>query len=369
MEQSVYGDRIRLVQEIMQSQGVDLFALGPSANLSYLTGYSAAADERLMLMLLPQRADPFVVINRLYQAPAEELPIQDLVFWSDGENPFHALAEEIRRRRVEDVPTLAVEPELPARFSLPLASLYPKSRLISGQDLTMPLRQRKGPEELERIRQGSAAADQALAALMAKNRYWIGKTEEDFADELDRALRRTGVKDFGCIAAAGAHAADPHHITSAAPIKDGECFLVDFWGTYQGYYTDCTRTFFFGSPSAEFELIHSLVLEAHLAAEAVARPGFTLGDVDAAARKVISDAGYGSAFTHRTGHGVGIEIHEGASASQGDPTPIAPGMVFSIEPGIYIPGQYGVRIENLVAIGPEGPEIMHQYPRELRIIC
>ena len=168
--------------------------------------------------------------------------------------------------------------------------------------------------------------------------------------------------------AVGANAALPHYGVGKAVIEKGKCLLVDFWSRLEGYYTDCTRTFHFGRPDREFEKIHAIVLEAHLAAEAAARPGNTLGDVDFAARSVIEKYGYGEYFTHRTGHGIGIDIHEGDSVNKGVKTPIAPGMVFSIEPGIYFPGRFGVRIENLVATGEKGPEALHAYPRELKVI-
>ncbi|MCL1818548.1 MAG: M24 family metallopeptidase, partial [Spirochaetaceae bacterium] len=168
--------------------------------------------------------------------------------------------------------------------------------------------------------------------------------------------------------AVGQNAAIPHYGIGNAVIEKGKCFLVDFWGTLDGYYSDCTRSFHFGRPDSEYEKIYAIVLEAHLAAEAASRPGNVMEDVDRAARSVIERYGYGENFTHRTGHGLGIDVHEGASADKGVSVPIEPGFVFSIEPGIYFPSRFGVRIENLVAIGDKGPEVLHAYPRELRII-
>ena len=166
----------------------------------------------------------------------------------------------------------------------------------------------------------------------------------------------------------GANAALPHYGIGNAVIEKGKCLLVDFWGRLEGYYTDCTRTFHFGKPGREFEKIHAIVLKAQEAAQQKARTGNTLGDVDFAARSVIEKHGYGENFTHRTGHGLGIDIHEGESANKGVNVPLAPGMVFSIEPGIYFPGSFGVRIENLVATGEKDPEVLHSYPRELKVI-
>jgi len=176
------------------------------------------------------------------------------------------------------------------------------------------------------------------------------------------------ITSFGCSIQVGANAAIPHYTTGKTIIEKGTCLLVDFWGRYKGYCTDCTRTFHFGKPDSEFEKIYAIVLEAHLAAEAKARTGNTLEDVDLAARAVIEKNGYGEFFTHRTGHGLGIDGHEGDSVNKGVKVPIEPGMVFSIEPGIYLPGRFGARIENCVAVTGTGTEILHNYPRELKII-
>jgi Xaa-Pro dipeptidase len=239
---------------------------------------------------------------------------------------------------------------------------------VLGAPLTAPLRRYKDASELDRIRRASGIADQCLAAIIEKGNYWLGKTEAEFCEELTAALRRAGVTAYGAIVAVGANGAVPHHVTGNTVIEKGKGLLIDFGGNLEGYNTDCTRTFHFGRPDEEFEKVYHIVLEAHLAAEAVARPGKLLGDVDDAARSVIEKAGYGQYFTHRTGHGLGIEEHEGVSAAKGETTPIAPGMVFSIEPGIYLPDRLGVRIENLVAIGKDGPEVLHAFPRDLRII-
>jgi Xaa-Pro dipeptidase len=207
-----------------------------------------------------------------------------------------------------------------------------------------------------------------LSALIDKGSYWIGKTESEFFQELGAELNRLEVKSFGASIQAGANAAIPHYSTGNTVIEPGKCLLVDFWGRYKGYFTDCTRTFFFGTPETDFEKIYAIVLEAHLAAEMQTKPGVTLGEVDMAARRIIEKHGYGEYFTHRLGHGLGIDVHEGASVNKGVNVPVEPGMVFSIEPGIYLPGRYGVRIENLVAIGEKGPEVLHAYPRELKMI-
>jgi Xaa-Pro dipeptidase len=372
LPQEAFLQRIRNTQEEMKRRGVDLFLVSPSSNLRYLTGYRVRGDERLLLLALPAEAPPALIANLLYQAQTAEIPAADFFFWADGEDPFTRLKEEVEKRGLPRR-RIALEPQMPAAFSIPLARTFPDSEFILGAALTAKLRQRKSPEELALIRRACAEADRALAvlidqALLGGGSPWVGRPEREFAEALFAEMRRGGVEDCEAIVAVGANAAVPHHVTGDTLIERGRGLLIDFGGTIGGYYTDSTRTFHFGPPSAEFEKVYAVVLEAHLAAEARARVGNTLGDVDAAARGVIEKHGYGEYFTHRTGHGLGIDEHEGASASPGETTPIEPGMVFSIEPGIYLPGRLGVRIENLVAIGEDGPEILHHYPRELRII-
>jgi Xaa-Pro dipeptidase len=371
MEYAVYVSRMQKAEEEMRKRGIDLFLVSPSSNLFYLTGYTVNGDERLLLLVLPAGTTPpggaFVLANLLYKDQVETLPVRDFVFWKDGEDPFAVLEREIGKRRL---PTgkIALEGQIPAFFSLPITERFPGSSFTLGEALTAPLRMVKDAAELDLIRRASRIADAALDALISKGNYWLGKTENQFREALDAELLNGGVRAWDAIVAAGANGAVPHHVTGNTVIEKGKGLLVDFGGRLEGYNTDCTRTFHFGKPEAEFEKVYNIVLEAHLAAEAAARPGNLLGDVDEAARSVIEKAGYGPCFTHRTGHGLGIDTHEGASAVKGETSPIVPGMVFSIEPGIYLPGRLGVRIENLVAINREGPEPLHRFPRELREI-
>lgn len=367
MEQTVYLERMKKVREKMTDAGIDLFLVGPSSNLFYLGGYGVKGDERLLLLALPQKGEPFVLTNLLYKEQVKCIPVNDFVLWKDGDDPFGLLKAEIEKRNFA-AKKIALEPNIPAFFSLPLGETFRGAELTLGSFLTDDLRQYKEPAELDLIRRACRESDRALAALIDRGNYWLGKTEAQFCEALSAELSRAGLASFGATVAVGAHAALPHYGIGNAVIEKGKCLLVDFWASLEGYYTDCTRTFFFGRPDEEFEKIYSIVREAQSAAEAAARPGNTMGDVDAAARSVIEKYGFGENFTHRTGHGLGIDIHEGISANKGVKDPVKPGMVFSIEPGIYFPGRFGVRIENLVAAGEKAPEVFHAYPRQLQII-
>ena len=354
--------RIDKIRERLADRGTDVFLVSPSSNLFYLTGYGVGPDERLFLLVLPREKDPFIFANLLYKEQVKSLPVRDQVFWQDGEEPFSLLKDEIKKRNIK-MKKAALEPQIPAFFSLPLFQAFPDTVFELGSALIDPLRRIKDESELELIRTACRESDRALAAVMDK--VWLGKTERDFFRDLNGEFDRSGLSSFGASVQSGANAAIPHYLTGDAAISEGKCLLVDFWGRYRGYYTDCTRTFFFGKPDAEFEKIHSIVLEAYRAAEGKACVGNTLGDVDFAARSVIEKNGYGEYFTHRTGHGLGIDVHEGASAAKGVNVPLEPGLVFTIEPGIYLPGRFGVRHENVVAIGEKGPEVLHKFRRNL----
>ena len=367
MEENIYLSRTRRVREEMAKAGIDVFFISPSSNLFYLTGSTLKGDERLLLLVLPREGEPFILANLLYKEQVKMLPAKEFVFWKDGDDPFSLLKGEIEKRKIP-VKKAALEPRMSASFTLPISGTLPGTHFVLGSSFMDGLREFKDQVELDLIRRASRKSDEALAAVIEKGGYWLGKTEAEFAEQLSAELRLRGVVAFGATVAVGANAALPHYGIGNAVIEKGNCLLVDFWGKLEGYYTDCTRTFHFGVPDREFEKIYAIVLEAHLAAEAAARSGNTLGDVDRAARSLIEHYGYGEYFTHRTGHGLGIDIHEGVSANKGVNVPIEPGMVFSIEPGIYFPGRFGVRIENLVITGEKGPEALHAYPRELKVI-
>ena len=367
MDLNVYPERIKKVREGMTKNGIDVFLVSPSSNLFYLSGFAAGRDERLFLLILPREKEPFILANLLYREQIKSISVGDQIFWKDGDDPYKLLAAEIKKRNIR-INKIALEPRIPALFSLPLFQTFSDTQFILGSSLTEPLRQIKDQSELEFIRRACRESDRALASLIGKGSYWIGKTESEFLAELSAEIGKGGINSFGGSVQAGSNSAMPHYTTGNAVIKKDSCLLCDFWGRYNGYFTDCTRTFYFGKPDEEFEKIYNIVLEAHLAAEAKALPGNTLGDVDFAARSVIEKHGFGEYFIHRTGHGLGIDVHEGDSVNKEVNTPIKPGMVFSIEPGIYLSENFGVRIENLVAIGDKGAEVLHAFPRELRVI-
>ena len=367
MDEKVYLSRMEKVRQGMAKEGIDVFLVSPSSNMFYLSGYGSKGDERLLLLVLPLEGEPFILANLLYKEQVKFLPAKDFIYWKDGEDPFGLLKTEITKRNIP-MKKAALEPQIPALFSLPISREFPAAKFTLGLSITDPLRQYKDSSELDLIRKACRESDKAFAAIIDMGSYWIGKTETDFWEALSGEFSKREVGAFWASIQVGENAAIPHYNTGRAVIGKGKCLLSDFGGRVEGYYTDCTRTIHFGKPEKEFEKIYSIVLEAHLAAEAAARPGNTLGDVDNAARSVIEKSGYGEYFTHRTGHGIGIDVHEGDSANKGVTVPLTKGMVFSIEPGFYLPGRFGARIENLVAIGEKDTEVLHSYSRELKVI-
>lgn len=356
--------RIGKVLAEMERQGVELFLVGPGSTLKYLAGYGVKADERLLLLVLSPGRKPFFVANKLY---LRQLPIQEgALLWGDGEDAVSCLAAHLAG---QGYPTgrVAVSKELPAHFVLPLLEALKSSRLELGGGLTDPLRIYKDEAEREAMRTACRLASQALEAVLDRGRWWLGKSESQFMGQLAFEMTSLGLKLPSGIVAVGEEAAVPHHATADTIIEEGKCLLVDFGGNYQNYNTDMTRTVHFGEPSDEFKKVYDIVLEAQYKGREAARLGNELQEVDRAARGYIASKGYGEFFTHRTGHGIGIDGHEGPSAQEGEHTIIAPGMAFSIEPGIYLPGKFGVRIEDQALITENGLEILHSVPRELRV--
>ncbi|MDR2514614.1 MAG: Xaa-Pro peptidase family protein [Christensenellaceae bacterium] len=367
MSWAIFESRIRRTQAEMQGLGIDLFVAGASSNLFYLTGYPPRGDERLLALVLPREGEPFFIANLLYRLQVERLPVKEQLYWADGQDPYGLLKSAVEARGFK-TGKVALEASLPARFALAIQQALKGSSFLLGDALTENQRLIKDESELSAIRRASAGADEALRAVLKRGRAWIGETERAFSDALTAEMRALGLEAYGALIAVGAGAAEPHHRTGETKIEDGSCLLADFGGRVEGYCSDITRTVHFGKPCPEFERVYGIVLEAHLRAEAAARPGGILGEVDDAAREYIAGQGYGEAFTHRLGHGIGLDVHEGPSAVRGEKTVIRPGMVFSNEPGIYLPGRFGVRIENLLAIGQSGAEALNRFPRELVVI-
>ena len=355
------------VQKRIEEAGIGCFLAGPSSTMKYLTGYSGKPDERLFVLVMAAGQPAFVVANKLYELQASVIPVSDYVYWSDGENGVEILCRELEKRHI-DISAVAVDKSMPGMFLVPLLEHLKGAKLILGNKLVDDLRIYKDSTEMEYMSTACRLASDALKETVDRGSWWIGKTETEFMGQLAFEMTKRGLKLPSGIVAVGENAAIPHHLTGQTVIEKGKCLLVDFGGNYKNYNTDMTRTIFFGEPSDEFKRVYEIVLEANRRGKLAAKAGNQLQDVDRAARTYIASQGYGSYFTHRTGHGIGIDGHEGPSAGEGETTVIALGMAFSVEPGIYLPGKFGVRIEDQVLITEEGTKVLHDFPRELMIV-
>ncbi len=356
------------LREEMAREGIERVALVPGANLFYLTGLAFHRTERPIVALFPLEGEPALILPAFEAEKAQAAAIPWRLFpYTDEEGPgraFQAAAEALGVGRPIAVETLAMRV---MEWSL-LAQTFRPPEPISAEPLLARLRMVKGPEEIAAMRRAVAVAEEALRMWLPQVR--IGMTEREAARRLIQACFAAGADSlaFEPIVAAGPPAALPHATPSDRPMERGELVIVDFGVVVEGYVSDLTRTFAVGEPDPEWRRIYEVVREANAAGRAAVRPGIPAEVVDRAARAVIEAAGYGRYFTHRTGHGLGLEIHEPPSIVAGNTVPLAPGMTFTVEPGIYLPGKGGVRIEDVMVVTETEGESLTTFPRELMSI-
>lgn len=372
-----YVERLAKARAGLESVGAEALLIGVGADLLYLTGYLAMPLERLTMLVVPRSADPFLVAPALEamragSSPAARAGAVEVVPWQETDNPHQLIAQRITRGAPARRRAL-VNPTLWASHVLPLqAELGKDWSLGLATPVLGPLRMVKDPEEVELLRLAAEAADRALRAI-AEGRL-IGRSEHDVSREVRARLIDEG-HDEGlfAIVASGPNAASPHHEPGDRAIQAGEPVVLDIGGALGGYASDTTRTIWVAGtggngPDEEFRRIHELVRRASEQATAAVKPGARCEAVDAVARRVIAEGGYGPRFIHRVGHGIGLEGHEEPYLVGGSPAVLAPGTSFSIEPGIYLEGRYGVRIEDIVVCGDSGPIVLNALPRDLWVV-
>ncbi|MEV0569906.1 Xaa-Pro peptidase family protein [Dactylosporangium sp. NPDC050588] len=357
--------RLRAAQSAATAAGLDALLIPPSADLQYLTGYDAHALERLTLLVLPADGEPTLIVPRLERPAAEAADPHGvrIVDHVDGSDPYELVSAAIGKADAVGLGNrMWAEQVLALRAALPSAE-----QRLAGAVLAA-LRVRKSPGEVEALRR----AGQAIDAVHTQMGQWLraGRTENEVAADIAAAIRAAGhaTVEF-TIVAAGPNGASPHHGTSDRVIAAGEPVVVDIGGRMpDGYCSDSTRTYCIGEPPAEFAAYYQVLFEAQRAAVAAVRPGVTAESVDAVARDLIAAAGYGPAFLHRTGHGIGLDGHEEPYIVAGNDSPLEEGMAFSIEPGIYLSGRHGARIEDIVVCTSSGVDRLNTIPTELVIL-
>jgi Xaa-Pro aminopeptidase len=373
-----YAERLGRAQALLAERAVGALLVGVGAELRYLTGYSAPLLERLTMLVLLPAGRPTLVVPHLEAMAAELAPAVrsgavEVTAWDETEDP-HAI---VGRRVGYDVAPVGsrvlVNDRLWASHVLALGRVLPELELGLASDILSELRIVKDEDEVELLRLAARAADRVIDQI-ALGRL-VGRTEEDVAREVRDRLIAEGheTADFA-IVASGPNSASPHHEASDRVIQAGEPIVLDIGGVLGGYCSDTTRTLWAtggdpaNGPDDEFLRIFGLVRDAQAEASSAVRPGIPCERLDEIARGVIAGGGYGPQFIHRLGHGIGLEVHEDPYLVAGNDEPLREGMAFSVEPGIYIEGRYGVRIEDIAVCGRDGPLVLNESSRDLRIV-
>ncbi len=344
------NSRIHAFQKKLAETRTDCAVIGPTTNMRYLLGGAPHADERLCLLLItPDTAQ--VIVPQLNADVISALSDVEMLTWGDSQGPKAALASSLLGKG--NVRVLAADGSMRADFLLPVIEQCRPVRTIQVDPLISHLRIKKSPQEISALFAAAAQADRAMQAAIDACRP--GVTEKEIAWAAEKAFRNDGAErvEF-TIVAAGQNAAFPHHQSGEKVVQKGEGIIIDIGASLKGYKSDITRVVFVGDPSKEFLDTYELVRSANAMGREAVRPGVPAEEIDRAARSVIEREGLGEHFIHRTGHGLGLDVHEEPWIQAGNTTPLEEGMVFSVEPGVYVPGKLGVRVEDIVTVADRG---------------
>jgi Xaa-Pro aminopeptidase len=361
-----YAARMRRVVADATEAGLDGLLITPGPDLVWLTGYRPTAiTERLTVLVLAPDREPTLLVPSLERPDAEDAvgaPSLAIVDWADGEDPFARAADYL-----SPTATMGIADSAWAMHLLGLQDAVPGSSYRSLTQSLPMLRAVKDANEIARLAAAGAAADATYEQILGVR--FAGRKETDVAADLARLLRDFGHEqvDF-TVVGSGPNGANPHHEAGDRTIEVGDAVVLDFGGLMDGYGSDTSRTVCVGEPSAEVREVHDIVRQAQQAGVEAVRPGVACQEIDRAARKVITDAGYGERFIHRTGHGIGTTTHEPPYMIEGEEQPLLPGMCFSVEPGIYLAGRFGVRIEDIVTVTETGWLRLNNTDRRLRLV-
>jgi Xaa-Pro aminopeptidase len=371
--------RVRRVRARMDELGVDALLLSHGADLPWLTGYRAMPLERLTVLVLPRHGDAVLVVPAL-EAP--RVPDTGGLFtlrpWAETEDPVALAAALLNAEGASGAAgagaTFCVSDRAWAHSLLALQAALPGARWRTASTVTSPLRAVKDESEIAALRAAAQAADRVAAFLQAGEIPLVGRTELQVSEEIGAGLLAAGHRRVNfAIVGSGPNGASPHHDAGDRVIGAGDTVVCDFGGEYAlhddvAYCSDITRTVVIGEPGAEVRDCYAVLRAAQQAAVEAVKPGVTAAHVDAVARGIIAEAGLGEHFIHRTGHGIGIEEHEDPYLVAGNDTVLAEGHAFSVEPGIYLPGRFGMRLEDIVVVGSDGVESLNTADHGLAVI-
>ena len=351
-----------------EAAGLNGVLVAPGPDLVYFTGYTPVAiTERVTLLALQAGRPPAMIMPILERPDAEVAPSAgsiELIDWTDGaDDPFAKFAPVL-----DPAGTYAISDSAWALQLLGLQSALPDTRYVSMTGSLPMLRAIKGPDEVARLASAGAAADQCYEALLGVR--FAGRTENEVAADLAGLLMDHGHSqvDF-TVVGSGPNGANPHHEAGDRTIEEGDMIVLDFGGLKDGYGSDTSRTIHVGEPTDEEREVHEIVRRAQQAGYEAVRPGVACQEIDRACRRVITEAGYGEQFLHRTGHGIGLTTHEPPYMVEGETQALEPGMCFSIEPGIYLAGRFGVRIEDIVTVTEDGGRRLNNTNREIQVVA
>jgi Xaa-Pro aminopeptidase len=359
--------RLRVAREAAAAAGFDALLVCPGADLRYLTGYDALPLERLTCLVLPAHGEPRLLVPALEEAAAQASAAGgsglEIVPWNETDDPY-----AIAAACLPGAERIGLDNRMWVEKAMAFQAAMPEARQDLAGAVLSELRMRKSAVEAEALRRAGAAIDRVHARMGEFLR--AGRTERQVGRDIADAIIAEGHErvDF-VIVASGPNGASPHHEVSDRVIEAGDPVVVDIGGTTrEGYCSDSTRVYALGEPAADFRAMYEVLLRAQRAQVEAVRPGLTAEQLDAVGRDLIAAAGYGARFIHRTGHGIGLETHEEPYIVAGSARPLEPGMAFSIEPGIYLPGRFGARIEDIVICTEDGGERINRSDRELVVL-
>ncbi len=363
--ESVYLDRISRVRKEMTRTGVDALILSLGHDLPYLTGYLAMPLERLTLLVVPRDGQVSLIIPKLEAPRVRAMPsVFTLVPWNETEDPVLIAHQLLGSAR-----TIAVGDQMWSRFLVDLLLHRADNHFVRSVVVMEALRSRKDNAEIAALIAAGAAADRVAAQLHAGDIPLVGRAEAEVSADISARLIAEGHQKVNfAIVAAGENAASPHHHAGDRIIRHGEIVLCDFGGTMNGYCSDITRCVHIGEPPADIAAAYAVLMQAQAAGVAAGAVGTSCENVDSVTRAIIDAAGYGEYFVHRTGHGIGMEEHEDPYMVSGNITPIAAGHAYSVEPGIYVPGKWGMRLEDIVVATENGPQAVNHANHALVVL-
>ncbi len=356
---SVYKARIAALAEQLRENGLSAFFAWRPVAIGYLHGLFESGHERFLTLCVSADGQVRMICPALTGNQATRVGIQDIRTWRDGEDPlvhFAKLAEDWGLASTK----VAVDPDLPAHMLLPMQETTPATSYVNGRSILSRLMRVKSAEEIALMRKAARIADDAWLEVPKMIR--AGRTEREVSQLIEAEMSKRGGTPTFCIVAAGPNGAEPHHLSDDTVINEGDVIILDFGCDFEGYQSDITRTVACGKASEEAHRVYDAVYRGHIAARRQATLGATCESVDHAARQVIAEAGYGDFFVHRTGHGIGMEGHEEPNIVAGNLHELEVGNCFSVEPGIYLQGRFGVRIENIVTMDASGCVSLNDEP-------